>query len=337
MLLHSDGFDHYTNTSATAAQITAYLQVAGYTVNNATNTTFAVVAGTDSGSLGLKMSIPAASATPPSMRYNFSSSNPTVVFGFGFRGSQSRLRFCRIDGIIDLEWDVTTGKMVVGGNLGQDVIIMNAWWYIELVIDKTANEVRIYANDVLQLTVPLMGAVSNDYAITWGMPSVAPTDAVMEIDDFYISDGSGTQNVGRLGPVAIVTRAPTADVIKDWDVVGSASVDHYPIAAQLDPGRSGAPYLQANVEGKTDKFSSNTVMPNDNAIFAVTLVSYARKGDLDDRQLGMTMSTVNGSLEKTVVLSEGFRYRQAIFEQAPGGLPWNRNRVESSEFGIVAR
>lgn len=337
MLLHSDGFDHYATTTAVATTISSYLQAAGYTVNNPTNTTFKVINGTDTGSLGLQMTIAASSATPPSLSFPFTTSSPLVAIGFGFRGAQSRLRFCRLDGIVDIEWDSTTGKMKVGSELGLNVIIMNAWWYIEIEVDKTESEVRIYANDVLQLTVPLPEGVLNNYTITWGMPSVSTVAGVMEIDDFYVADGSGTFNNSRLGPVAIVTRAPTADVSRQWDVVGSATTNHFEIAAQLDPGRANAPYLQANVEGKTDTFTSNTVMPNDNEIFAVSLVSFAKKGDLDDRQLGMSISTTNGSEEKAVPLTEGYRYRQAIFEQAPGGVAWNRNRVESSEFGIIAR
>lgn len=337
MLMHSDGFDHYAATTATAATITTYLQAAGYTVNNPTNTTFKVINGTDTGSLGLQMTIAASSATPPSMSYPFTSNASLVAIGFGFRGAQSRLRFCRLDGIVDLEWDTVTGKMKVGGQLGANVIIMNAWWYIEIEVDKVGQEVRIFANDVLQLTVPLPAGVTNNYTLTWGMPSVSAVAATMEIDDFYVADGSGTLNNSRLGPVAIVTRAPTSDVVKQWDIVGGAMTNHYEVAAQLDPGRANAPYLQANVEGKTDSFTSNTVMPNDNEIFAVSLVSFAKKGDLDDRQLGMKISTTSGAEEKTVPLTEGYRYRQAIFEQAPGGVAWNRNRVESSEFGIVAR
>lgn len=337
MLLHSDGFDHYATTTALAATIASYLQSAGYTVNNPTNTTFKVIDGTDSGSLGLQMTIAAASATPPSVSFPFTSGADLVTLGFGFRGTTSRLRFCRLDGIVDIEWDAATGKMKIGSELGANVIILNAWWYIEVEVDKAAQEVRVFANDVMQLTVPLPVGVTNNYTVTWGMPSVSPVAAVMEIDDFYVADGSGTLNNSRLGPVAIVTRAPTADVTKEWDIVGSATSNHFEIAAQLDPGRQGAPYLQANVEGKLDSFTSNTVMPNDNEIFAVSLVSFAKKGDLDERQLGMTISTTNGNVEKSVPLSEGYRYRQAIFEEAPGGVAWNRNRVESSEFGIVAR
>jgi hypothetical protein len=91
------------------------------------------------------------------------------------------------------------------------------------------------------------------------------------------------------------------------------------------------------VDGKTDKFTSNVVLPNANQIFAVALTSYARKGDLDNRNLGMTIGTAGGDVEVQVGLDTAFAYKQTIFEQAPGGATWTQNLVESSNFGIIAR
>lgn len=340
MLLHTDGFDHYAPKTALAADITTYLQAAGYVVNNATNATFAIADGQDTGSLGLKMTIQAGASTPPSFSRAVSSAATKVVFGFSFRGQTSRLRIARIAGVIDLEWDTATGKMKVvsGGNthMGQDVIILNAFWFIEIEIDKGTNEVRVWANDTLQLTFPLPGGVGTVYTITWGLSASSTVAGVIDIDDMYILDNSGGQNNARLGPVQIITRAPTTDVTAQWTPVGSTS-SHYSILAQLEPGKSGAPYLQANVDGKVDKFTSNVVLPNANTIFAVALTSYAKKGDLDDRKLGMTIGTAGGDVEVQVPLDTAFAYKQTIFEQAPGGQAWTRNLVESSNFGIVAR
>lgn len=337
MLLLTDGFDHYAPKTAIAADITTYLQAAGYTVANATNATFGIADGQDSGSLGLKMTIAAGASTPPSLSRAVTSAATLVVFGFSFRGTQSRLRFARIAGVIDLDWDTTTGKMKVGSTLGQDVIILNAFWYIEIVIDKTANTVSVYANDTLQLSIPLPGGVGTVYTATWGLSASSSVAGTIEIDDLYVLDNSGGQNNARLGPVQIITRAPTADAgPNDWTPVGSTG-SHFSILAQLAPGAANAPYLQANVDGKTDKFTSNVVLPNANTIFAVATVSYARKGDLDDRKLGMTIGTAGGDVETQVPLDTNFAYKQVIYEQAPGGQAWTRNLVESSTFGIIAR
>lgn len=336
MLKHTDGFDHYAPKTALAADLTAYLQAAGYTVANAANNTFAIADGQDANSLALKMTIAAGAATPPSLSRSISTDATLIVFGWSFRGTGSRLRFARIANVIDLDWDTTTGKMKVGSTLGADVIILNAFWFVEIEIDKTANEVRVWANDTLQLTVPLPGGQGSVYTITWGMQQASAVAGVIDIDDLYILDNSGGQNNERLGPVQIVTRAPTADVTTEWTLVG-ANGSHFPIAAQLEPGKANAPYLQANVDGKVDKFTSNVVLPTDNEIFAVALVSYAKKGDLDDRKLGMTIGTAGGDTEIQVPLETAFAFKQTIFEQAPGGQDWNRNIVESSNFGIIAR
>lgn len=331
-----DGFDHYAATTETAANITTYLQAAGYTVNNATNATFNIATGQDVNSLGLKMTIQAASATPPSLSRAITTAATLVVFGFSFRGAQARLRFARIANVIDLDWDATTGKMKVGATLGVDVIILNAFWFIEIEIDKVANEVRVWANDTLQLTVALPGGTGNTHTITWGLSAASATAATIEIDDLYIVDNDGGQNVSRLGPLQVSTRAPTADVVTQWTPVGSAG-SHFSILAQLAPGAVNAPYLQANVAGKTDKFTSNNVLPNNNQIFGTTLVAYARKGDLDDRSLGMVIDVGVDSTEVAVPLSTNFQYQQVIFERAPGGAVWTQNNVESSQIGIIAR
>ncbi|EBI5392123.1 hypothetical protein DRC10_23800, partial [Salmonella enterica] len=64
----------------------------------------------------------------------------------------------------------------------------------------------------------------------------------------------------------------------------------------------------------------------------------ARKGDLDDRKLGLVVNTEGGTpTEIQVPLTESYKYYQASFEQAPGGSDWNQNNVESLQFGIITR
>lgn len=337
MFLFSDGFDHYMPIESSASAMAGYLQQAGYAVNNANNTTFAVVQGMDADSKGLQLSVNQGSATPPSLSRSITTTATRVVFGFAFRGSTGRTRIVRIDGIADVDWDSETGRIKIGELLGTNVIILNAWWYIEVVIDKVTNKLSVYANDTLQLEVDLPGSVGNTFTITWGMTTVSPVTTVMTIDDFYILDNSPGQNTDRLGPIAIVTRAPTVDVDQDWNIVGSENPNHFAVAAQLDPGAPGAPYLQANVDGHRDTFMSGTVLPNNNEIYAVSVVAYARKGDLDDRSVGLLVKTQGGELELQRELTEEYLYHQTVFEQAPGSVEWNQNRVETSEFGIVAR
>jgi hypothetical protein len=332
-----DGFDHYAATTESAANIAAYLTAAGYTVANAAANKLNIVAGQDAGSVGIKLTIDAGSATPPNFSYPITTNADKIVFGFSFRGNTSRVRICRLNGVVDLLWDATTGKLAIGSVLGADVIILNAFWYIELVVNKATNKIQVYANDALQLETDLPGgAVTNSHVIQWGLTGANATAATVEIDDFYVADNGGGTVVDRCGPMQVITRAPTSDVTTEWTPVNSTG-SHASIAAQLSPNTANAPYLQANLEGKTDRFTSNTVLPNDNVIFGVQTVAYAKKGDLDNRALGMLVKTTAGELEQQVALATSYGYKTTMFEQAPGNIAWNQNRVESSQFGIVAR
>lgn len=338
MLLHMDGFDHYAPKTESAANIAVYLQAAGYTVTNAAQNNFALADGQDVASLGVKLTVIAGSNTPPSFQKTFNTTADKVVFGFSFRGTGSRQRVARVNGSVDVLWDVDTGKLKVGSTQGADVIILNAFWFIEIVVDKANSVFEVYANDTLQLTVPLPGgAVTNSHTIMWGNTGASVSAATVEIDDFYVVDSSGGSRNDRLGPVQAITRAPTTDVDVEWVAQGSSGT-HASILAQLSPNTLNAPYVQANIEGKHDSFTSNTVLPNDNQIFGVQLVAYARKGDLDDRALGLTIATAeDNEVEVEVPLTTTFAYRTTVFEQAPGGVDWNQARVESSIFGITAR
>jgi len=341
MFKHIDGFDHYMAVGAAASSMANYLNQAGYTTANLTTTNFALIAGTDNVGAAIRLTLQSAASNPPVISRPVQSTQNLIVFGFNFRGSGARQRIARLNNLVDLDWDITTGKMRIGGVQGANVIILNAWWYIELVIDKASEELRIYANDALQMTVPLASELmaATTFTLTWGMTTAPEATGTVEYDDLYVLDSDPTDatNITRRGPMVVTTRRPTADVEAGWTVVNSQSQNHAEIAAQLDPGRVGAPYLQANIDGRTDKYLSNTVLPNNNEIFAVALVSYARKGDLDEREIGMLVETDGGSLEKRRPLTEAFRFHQVVFEQAPGGVAWNQNRVESSEFGPVAR
>ena len=332
-----DGVDHYAATSESASNIAVYLTAAGYTVGNAAQNKLNIVDGQDANSKGVRMTIDAGSSTPPNISYAHTTTADNIFFGWSHKGTGSRVRFARLNGVVDIGWDANTGKIFIGSVQGQDVIILNAFWFIEVEIDKIAAKVRVWANDTLQLEADLPGgAVTNNHVIQWGLTGANATAAVVEIDDFYIADSSGGVQNTRCGPLQVITRAPTSDITTEWTPVGSAGT-HASIAAQLSPNTPNAPYLQANIAGKTDRFSSNTVLPNDNVIFGVQLVAYARKGDLDNRSLGMLVKTTAGETETQVALATSYQYKTAMYEQAPGAVPWNQNRVESSNFGIVAR
>lgn len=345
MYLFMDGFDQYAPVGTTGDKVQQYLTANGYTVRNASATTFSIVDGRQQqagvvvpGQKALKFNITTGSSVNASLSRTFSSTAKKVVIGFAMRATGQRMRIFRIENVIDLDWDTATGKLKVGEVLGASVLILNAWYYHEVVIDWDAKTIEVWTNNERQLSVATPSTTITSYTATWGQQGSATGTGVQELDDFTLIDSSAGQNVDRLGPQDVFFRPPTADVKSEWTIMNPGGVtEHYKVAAQLLPGDANKPYLQSNVAGATDQFRSNAALPNNNQIFAVAVNAYARKGDLDQRNLGLILQSGATPKEVQVPLTEDFRYYQVTHETPPGGGSWNQNAVESTEFGIVTR
>lgn len=337
--IFADGFDHYTAVGVTGANVAKYLQEAGYTIFNAAAGTLAVRDGRRAGAKCIEFNINSGSSVNARASYTINSAENLQVFGFAFKATGSRLRICRIENVVDVEWDVATGKLSVDGVLGASVLILNAWYYFEIEIDHVANEVRVWANNELQVTVTPASALPSVFTIVWGFQGTAPSAAVQQVDDFYVLDSGTGLRTARLQPIEVTTRAPTTDITAEWDVVDApALTPHYEIVSQLSPGDAGKPYLQSNTAGAQDVYRSSAVLPTANTVFAVSVLAYARKGDLDARSIGLYVDVDGGSNDEVQIpLTESYKYYQANFEAPPGGGSWTQNNVESLNFGIITR
>lgn len=348
MLLFVDGFDHYLDVGQNGTVIQKYLEAANYIIRNPTSSTFAIVDGRITGSKAMKFSVPASTNVVPSLSWQYAptSSATKVVFGFAIKATGARMRIFRVEGgVLDLDWDASSGKLKVGNIQGAAVIILNAWYYIEVVLDITAQQIKVFANDELQLTAPMSTVPTFNGAtnlqVTWGQTATQTTAGEQIIDDFYVLDNATGTRIDRLGPCSVNTRFPTFDVTKQWDIVANGAspvpTDHFAVAAQLGPLEANKPYLQSNVNGNTDEFRTNGALPNQNQIYGVGLVALARKGDLDDRKLGLKLTVSGTSDEKQIALVEANKYIQTTYEVPPGGGDWSPNAVETATFGIVTR
>lgn len=339
-----DGFDHYAATGVKGATLEQYLTANGYTVRNASDATFAVADGRRAGARALQFTVARNSSTNASLSWGYTLGTATYTcFGFAMNASGSRMRICRIENVVDIDWDATTGKISVNGTLGLNPLILNAWYYFEVECDFSAKTVKIWANNELQLTVDITSVATPAVAtIVWGQVGTAPDAGVQLLDDFYVIDGTGSKNNARLNPVEVTTRAPSADITTEWTIVANgaspAPTSHWSVVAQLEPNAANKPYLQSNTAGATDLFRSNSVLPTNNQVFAVSIIAYARKGDVDDRKIGLLVQPEGGAASETqLTLTESYKYYQATFESVPGGGDWNQNTVEALQFGIRTR
>lgn len=274
----------------------------------------------------------ASLAPPTTIARTFNSGATKVMFGFAHRAT-ARGRIMSIAGVLDMDWP---GSIVILGQASTAIPIRNTWYYYEIVIDKTAKTVSLFVNDTADMvvTLPDSALAVVDYQVTWQ----AENGAVARLDDIYFLDNAttgGSTLVARLQPIRIPLRLPTGDSNVEWE--GSAAVPHWSLVGVLPPDLNS--YIYSGLAGAEDLFTSNVALPEGaGAVLAVGVMALAKKSDLDNRQLGLVVGAGGDQLEIIdTVLSINAEYSVAIFEKAPGDVPWDETNLLATPFGVVVR
>lgn len=214
--------------------------------------------------------------------------------------------------------------------------IRNRWYYVELELDKTALECRVYINGTLDMTAPLPDDLATATQATFRLGGVNPTneagqpppvggdvEAVMRFDDWYVSDE-------RLSPIEVRTRFPTADAQTQWSTP-TGEGPHWPEVTQQPP--TDERYITSYDTGAIDSFTSDTELPAGADILAVAVTARARKGDIDTRALGLRFGDAE-EVQDTLTLDSEWYVK---FFPAPDGAPWTAAEVEAETFGVAVR
>lgn len=321
MLIHMDGFEQFSNMSLT--QVNDELPAAGYTVtgtvainNGRTSDTQAVVLGTSNAAGSIKRS--------------FLSTAPLTVIGFAYMAETAREDIVSIANGFKLEWP---DKIQINGAKGTVVPVLGVWYYYELVIDKEQNQIQVYINNVLDLSVPLPAAMTGltTFDCTWA----APAKSVKRLDDlFVLNNGSGGAPVNRVGPQAITMRLPTIDFVKEWSP--ATGDDHFAMVDNLPP--SETEFIKSSVSGAQDLFKAGATVGTGD-ITAVGVVVRARKNDIDARQMGVAIGPKGSTQKENLItnLDVEPKYFYSFFPTAPGNVAWDNTNLQDTPFGVIVR
>lgn len=321
MLIHMDGFEQFANMPGTMLQ--DELPTAGYTVtgqlaigNGRTSDTKAIVLGTVD--------------TAATIKRTFTSTAPLLVIGFAYMAETKRDNILAITNGITLAWP---DKLQIGTAKGTITPVLGIWYYYEVVIDKDQNQIQVWVNNVLDLTVPLPAGMSGltSFECTWS----APKESVKRLDDlFVLNNGSGGAPVARVGPQAISMRLPTSDFLKEWSP--ATGDDHFAMVDNLPP--QGTEFIKSSVSGAQDLFKSGTTVST-GTITAVGVIVRARKNDIDARQMGVVVGPKGSTQKENLVttLDVTPKYFYSFFPQAPGNVAWDNTNLQDTPFGVVVR
>lgn len=262
--------------------------------------------------------------------------NGKLVIGFAMYATE-RARLLSINGdLLVLDWK--EDGLRIGTQVSIARPIRNRWYYIELVLIQASLEVELYINGDQDITAALPTKLASaktadlqfgGYNPTNVTGKPAPTDGTivksdLRIDDLYVGDE-------LLNPISIITRFPTEDAQVEFEA-SVPGVKHFQLVTRNppDPGQ----FVTSYKTGSVDLFRSSGAIPADATIRAVGLTFLARKGDIDERAMGMIV----GDAEKVVKdLTLENRYYTRVFETDGAGKPWTPEGLSTATFGVAVR
>lgn len=340
-LLWMDGFDHFGNLGSSQATSEALVS-AGYEVSSVGSDSVRVVTGRSPGTLAVRLRQHSTSGHSATLVREFETDADRVTFGFAYMASE-RSDVFDIEGLVTLEWPV---GFKLNGVDGQSIPIRNIWYYIELVIDKVAEQLYLYVNNQLDITAPLPAEGKNMTTYTFRMGHVVSgyvpdifgnenANLIQHLDDMFVTDGKGGEIRDRVGPIELTSRFPTSDVTADW----AASIEDSELWEMVSnrPPIAGQ-YIMSNTKGAEATFESTDTLPTDAPVIALGLVARVRKTDIDRRALGLIWG--DGANRIEVIdsdLSIYDKYSYGFFETPAPGQNWTKEVIESNSFGVKVR
>lgn len=102
---------------------------------------------------------------------------------------------------------------------------------------------------------------------------------VINVDDVYVLDGSGTTHTSRLGRTNSILRIPTATVEAGFSVSSGSALNHTYVAKSVPSGDTS--YVKTN-KAFRDLYGNSAAMKSTKSIKAVSIITSARREDADD-------------------------------------------------------
>jgi len=252
-----------------------------------------------------------------------------TIFALAENGSTTR--------IVDL-MVASNGLCHVNGEPSEANVIMeqNIENFLELELDKVAQEARVWLNNTLVGIAPLVGDEAN-LRVRIGVEGVDnfTNSTIVDIDDFYVADGTGTVNTRRLGKVKVVQRLPQSDLVAQFQRDSGDSN-----ASQVSD--TGAPssdttYVYSNEPGTTDLYTNSDPLPYEDApVLAVGVAVIGRKEGADSHELVPIIQS-GGAQEvgpRIALMAGSFRGGLGVFNTDPStGEAWDANAAAQAAFG----
>lgn len=348
MLLFCDGFDHYNTAAAFLAKYGTTLNGA-YTINSS--------AGRN-GTAGIRLNdttFYGAQGVPVILPSNITGK---VFVGFAVNMALRAAEQClvafmdntTVQCTVNIQTDMKIN--VRRGNTGSGTIVATstnaisygAYHYFEVAITvhNTAGTIDVRWDG--QNVAGLSGLTSqntrngsNNYCNKvnlYGAPSntaLGGSATIVDVDDLYICDDSGSNNNTFLGDVRVQSIFPSG-AGNQTDFTPSAG-SNFQTVDETTPN-DDTDYNSSSTANHIDLFAMGDITPTSGTIKAVVVWVYCRKDDAGSRQLAPAVrSGGTNAFATTINVGSSYAYYQGLFELDPASAAWTITTVNSIEAG----
>lgn len=338
-VLFHDGLDHYGtgNIANSLAQAGGFV-ASGYSIPTQTISLQTTFARYTVGRTGAAQSCGASLSTSNAanqiwIQRAVPAWSTRLVFGFAFKvnsvpGSETQILdlntglqlFVLPDLTVRMYGAVQDYKLEIGVYYFAEVLIA-ADGTSELWISNT----KVAARSGVLATVTMLHVMAKN--------TTAAQSNWLNVDDFYLLDGSGTTNTSRLGRTNSVLRIPTATVEAGFSVSSGTNPNHTYVAAVSPLGDSS--YVKANKDLQ-DLYRNAAALLSTRQIKAVSIITSSRREDGEDQKVYPVMKS--GTVAK-----DGLPYSQTqynytgnfqVFETDPAtNARWLSAAVSAASWG----
>lgn len=233
------------------------------------------------------------------------------------------------------------GRLVVSNGSGTvlgtsaPVINLNVWHYIEFqaTINNTTGtyEVRVDMTNVLSGT----GAdTQNSANASANIVKLTSTQTGTHFADFYCNDATGSApNNTFWGDTRIQPLLPSgAGATTQWTPSAGSNFQNVDDATP----DGDTTYNSSSTLNQVDTYAYSNLTPTAGTVFAVQVLTYARKDDAGTRSIAPVIRhSGTDHVGTTQSLSTSYQYHAEIHEENPGtAAAWTIAEVNAAEFGV---
>lgn len=215
----------------------------------------------------------------------------------------------------------------------------NVWYYVELDVvwggAGSAVTVRVDESTVISGTFDTKGGSANANLTGVGLSFGGATSTIqVDIDDFYVCDGTGSKNNSPLGIVSVVWSPPDGQgFYSDYtNSAAAASSTNYSYVDELSV--DDADYIQSSIVGDKDSHTYTDISSPGPIVAGV--VHCVRGGNTGDGRSVKSLARENATdaLSADLGLTGTLRSLYAVYENDPAAVEWTTTTVNNAEFGV---